>query len=459
MTSNTPPNIVVVVIDTLRLDEIEQLKSSLPDFTPYSNVVSTSPWTLPSHVSLFTGLYPSEHGAHETFEVKCDEITAIRNKVPTFLFDLTKLGYNSLGFSSNIFVSPTFGFNGFGKFENWRIGWPQVLERLPQDQKDRLRRFLHSKNARDGIPLLWSSIRNDPDTLVRIGRSLGTLFRNGVSPHWPEEKGGKEAVAFVRTHIPSEPFFIFVNFLEAHEPYFRSDNLVSGLSPFPAYAYNQRVVARWVAGYRSQVPIVLQRILRLLSDLDSLNMLENTCVIVTSDHGQLLGEHGLLGHGVFLFDELVRIPLLIRFPKDVRGVTVQSSCMSSRNIKHLVLSLARGETRPTIADEQDVFAESWGVFEKVHPKRQKFAENMNPSIDGRRVCVYSQGSNVSYNITKGLVEESRCYNGKPALSDSLLVEKCIHFAETHRKPHSERMELLGVDDAVIMDQLRRLGYV
>ncbi len=71
------PNIVIIILDTLREDHAQGLDKLLDyGFVKYQNATAPAPWTLPTHVSMFTGLYPSEHGIHETKELRGSELAS-----------------------------------------------------------------------------------------------------------------------------------------------------------------------------------------------------------------------------------------------------------------------------------------------------------------------------------------------------------------------------------------------
>ena len=114
------PNIVVVVFDTLRYDLFNtfitnnnQFAENIKDFTNFDNAYSTSPWTLPSHISLFTGLYPSEHGIHESADSELIDIFEDSVKYSgKYITDIaSKQGYKTIGFSANLMLSELTGFN------------------------------------------------------------------------------------------------------------------------------------------------------------------------------------------------------------------------------------------------------------------------------------------------------------------------------------------------------------
>ncbi len=118
----------------------------------------------------------------------------------------------------------------------------------------------------------------------------------------------------------SNPFFIFVNLMEVHEPYSRLENPQTLIKSFKRNLLtgelNFEQVLLWKQVYPKEVDYITERILEIIKILKYEDMFDNSIIIITSDHGQLLGEHGRIGHGTFLYDELLKVPLLVKFPKE-----------------------------------------------------------------------------------------------------------------------------------------------
>ncbi|MGC8676566.1 MAG: sulfatase-like hydrolase/transferase, partial [Candidatus Micrarchaeia archaeon] len=115
------PNIAIIVADTLRADAFDVLESKRGEFgnmgfSFYKHCIAPASWTLPSHASLFTGMYPSSHGAHETKRIKALDIDRIKLKMPTLVSDLKQKGYATYAISANPYVNPVYGFDEFDKF-------------------------------------------------------------------------------------------------------------------------------------------------------------------------------------------------------------------------------------------------------------------------------------------------------------------------------------------------------
>ncbi|MFP8879614.1 MAG: sulfatase-like hydrolase/transferase, partial [Myxococcota bacterium] len=170
------PNIVLIVVDTLRADRLSSYGYSKPT-TPridefaargvrFANAYSTSSWTLPAHASMFTGLYPIEHGATQ-------ENTRLDGRATTLAEAFTADGYATLGVSANGVINVNSGLTrGFSRFvEAWRK--------------------LNGKGLPPSIG--WFSPKDHPNVVA--------------------------VREFLRDLDPGKPFFVFVNFVEVHGPY------------------------------------------------------------------------------------------------------------------------------------------------------------------------------------------------------------------------------------------------
>lgn len=294
------PNIVIIVFDTLRADYFQKfldnnpdLIEQLSDFNNFENAYSPSPWTLPSHFSLFTGLYPSEHGVHEEQNSEMEQIfSKALDYTGNFLTKLASSnGYRTFGISANPMISNLTGFeNKFNEFYNVNIGNISGLE--------------NTKNHNSG------------NKIIRfVKTSLISDFRG-----YPANKGYMIISSIFNKIDFSTPFFIFINSMEMHDPYFKSifhihenNKILRDVFDIKPLSKNRLIQLQKI--YDNQLKKIEYIILNVINTLKLKNKFDNTVIIITSDHGQALKEHGYYGHGTFLFDELIHIPILIKFPK------------------------------------------------------------------------------------------------------------------------------------------------
>lgn len=308
-----PPNILWIVMDTVRADRLSCygyerptspfLESLASESAVYDRAFSSAHWTVPAHASMFTGLPVRAHGSRRV-EGWLDE------KHLTIAELLGESGYACAMFSNNPYLVFDHNFD-------------QGFEFVPQ-----------MSSLRKLCRLSWSS------WFERLGV--------GAVVPWLENDGG---AAMTNSEIsrwldgrrdPDRPFLLFVNYMDAHMPYqapravrrmFMSESEVArsyrlrrlaygdileamlyGYNLFDAGGIAPKDLAILRAHYDASIRYVDGRIEELLSMFGERRLLENTMVVVTSDHGEQLGEREQWAHEFGLYDSLVRVPLLIRHP-------------------------------------------------------------------------------------------------------------------------------------------------
>jgi arylsulfatase A-like enzyme len=279
------PNVILISIDTLRADHLGcygDARGTSPNIDRlasagvlFENGFSPTAWTLPGHASMFTGLTPRRHGATR---VK----TAIREDVPLLAEILAQGGYATAAVVNAPFMQAKFGFDrGFDAFT-----YVPKLE------------VAHHQQA-----------------------VLNTLRRGG-----------------------ERPFFYFFHYMSVHDPYAPEEpfNRFVGSYELPIGVTGEGLLRLWRAldaGERSLnadeirflndlytggVLSVDSRIGEILEELERLQLDGETIVIFTSDHGEEFMEHGSIVHTKTLYDEVLRVPLILRGPGIPRGARVRS---------------------------------------------------------------------------------------------------------------------------------------
>jgi len=299
------PNILLLVIDTQRADHLSvygygrptspTLERLAQEGLLFDNVTSSSSWTLPSHATMMTGRQQHEHRAGVLRRPYLDK------KFPTIAELLHKEGYATGGFVANIYWCgrETGLGRGFIRYEDY--------------------------------------FENAGDALVRT--VLGRRLAYDVWPKLgPRDIPGRKSAADMNAHLlkwidglHDRPFFAFVNYFDVHGPLF----------PQPPYLGRFSDVSRRPAGepgvaigaitgeftrltpeqiqadidaYDESILYLDAQIGSLLDELKKRDKLDNTLVILTSDHGESFGEHGFYFHGHSLYREQINVPMLLRWP-------------------------------------------------------------------------------------------------------------------------------------------------
>jgi len=336
------PNIVVIVIDTLRADHLSSYgyaRATSPTMDRlahegvlFANAISTSSWSLPSHASLVTGQPVHEHGADNVKPMSLFGVDAnnFRN-YPTIGEKLERLGYRTAAFSANrTWFSHDLGFDrSFTHFEDYFHSLPDACIRTlygREFSRVYLSRSDHSKPKRLLRWLGFDSVTDTDDEGVgNTGGSPGVRKRAAVVSN-----------EFLDWIEPGpRPFLAFLNYFDVHQPY-------SG----PA-SYNKP----WPQGsalddYDDGISYVDSSIAALMSALETRGLLRNTLVVITSDHGESLGQHGLDTHGAALYWESIHVPLILWWPGHVPQNLRVLDPVSNAAIPATLMTLAGG----TVAD-------------------------------------------------------------------------------------------------------------
>jgi arylsulfatase A-like enzyme len=317
------PNVLWIVMDTVRADALScygnkrgatpALDQLAREGVLFENVFATAPWTLPSHASMFTGTFSSKHGLTGNIAVLHEEeritLRDIRETLIAEVFQ--EAGYITVGFSENPWISRGSGLDrGFGDFFDL---WKQEMDRTKQTERFT---FL--------------------DRAILRAQSFGIIMRRGLKDLTDANYTGTFVKRWLKRADPQKPFFMFINFLEAHHGYtppepFRGRHLEGRVVSREAeeasgdpMKYIGRIVELSEEGmqvlgalYRGEISYLDSEIGELLEFLRRGKILDQTVIVVTSDHGENFGWQHLMSHVFVVNDELLRVPLLIRYPGQI----------------------------------------------------------------------------------------------------------------------------------------------
>jgi arylsulfatase A-like enzyme len=316
------PNILVIVLDTLRADHLAsygyrrttspQIDALAQQGVLFENAIAPSSWSLPSHASLLTGRAVHDHGFGNVRPMPwLGWGQQGLNGLPTLGESLTAFGYRSAAFSANrVYFTSNVGLGrGFSHFEDYfdgigdsfvRTQWGREVSRayMNRSEKSLFTRVLKLLG-------LASWLDKDSEGSGEYGGAFGIRKRG--------QKVNREAINWMRRDA-QHPFFAFLNYLDVHYSY--------GGPPDHAKPDWDRgsTIDEYDAGIKYDDDCIGQ----LMAELDQAGVLQNTLVIITSDHGESLGDHGLSYHGSALYWELVHVPLIIAWPGHVpAGVRVR----------------------------------------------------------------------------------------------------------------------------------------
>jgi arylsulfatase A-like enzyme len=317
MSQDAPSNVLFVVLDTVRKDHLTPYGYDRPttpgldafaaDATVFEQAVAPAPWTLPVHASLFTGRYPSQHGA--------DQENPYLEGATTLAETLSAAGYATACYSSNAWITPyTRLTDGFDEQDNFFEVMPGEFLSGP------LARAWRTLNDND-------SLRVVADKLVSLGNSAHELLAGGGTADSKTPAVMERTREFVAD--ADGDWFAFLNLMDAHLPYHPPDEYVERFAPgvdSDAVCQNSKEYnsgardiddEEWEAIrglYDAELAHIDDQLSDLFDWLKAEGEWDDTAVVVCADHGELHGEHGLYGHEFCLYDPLVNVPLLVKHP-------------------------------------------------------------------------------------------------------------------------------------------------
>lgn len=375
------PNVLFVVWDACRLDAASQYASTLRDLATdnlwFENAITPAGYSLPAHASLFTGVYPHEHGIYSP-EHSFDDQPLLRA--------LGDRGYLRYGVSANGFASPMYGFDrGFDRFANTQgqMIYPDGLDvhafagrsRTDRGQVD-VDSFDHGSLAREILthahPLrsLVNVLSAGLTELVRAYPSLERIPHprfSRISEFGYRPRRNTRAVEGLLDEAMAQdrPFFLFVNYMDAHHPYAPGTPLQE---EYCGRTYSQGELQRLAelthpldflersregsaldeptreqiqCLYAGEVATVDAHLAKLLQALEDRGLRDETLIVVTADHGENLGEtddlgETRIGHVLSASDALLRVPLVLAH-RNLEGRVVNNT-VSVKDLFEVVLN-------------------------------------------------------------------------------------------------------------------------
>jgi arylsulfatase A-like enzyme len=339
------PNVLLIVLDTVRADRMSVYGYPRPTTPALEQLAkravrctqarATAPWTLASHASMFSGRLPHELGV--------EWATALRNNFPTLAENLGSRGYATAGFAANIgYCSYDTGLDrGFthyedywADFEHFRPLRTAVLFQGTWDITVYLVRLCNYDRLKPVLEFLLAPYRKDAATV------------NRRFTRWLTER-----------QEPHRPFFAFLNYFDTHVPYMPPQGTPLRFGPGPRTLGDfHLLIGLWETIDKSQLAPHYRELIHdsydnclsyldgqlgeLFETLQGRGVLDRTVVVITSDHGEELGEHGLFEHGESLYRPEIQVPLLFLLPGRDQSSAVVREPVSLRELPATIVDLA-----------------------------------------------------------------------------------------------------------------------
>jgi arylsulfatase A-like enzyme len=464
MTKN--PNILLIVMDAVRADHLSCYGYQRPT-TPFleelaangvvfDRAFAAAPWTPPSHASLFTGTYPFRHG------VDVNENLDLSEENLTLAQILASKGYRTFAILPDAHLSSARGFHrGFHDFIE--------MFRLPYFKFD--------------LAFIETSTRN-----LFLGRDKRSGLVNKLVKRWLTNNTSSET-----------PFFAFVNYKTAHNTYqspwpFRrfetkpspnqDKKKLDYFSKTGGYTYmagkfqmSEEDLAVVKSRYDGAIACIDDRIRDLVQFLKSKNLYDDTLIIVTADHGENFGEHGLAYHLFCLYDTLIRVPLMFhapalfrptRVPHLVSLIDILPTVLDLLNIDAVESHAIDGSSLIPLnghAYHPHVFSEFDRPTWMLKNLGARFPGNDFSHLDRGLKCIRTS----EYKLIVGTDHKEELYHlpSDPSESKNLISEH-VHEADALRTTYQNWLvshkaktpsSAYQEEDALILKNLKDLGYV
>ena len=489
--SSDRANILLIVLDTVRADRLSLygyplkttpfLAEMARESAVFNNAFAASPWTLPSHASLFTGLYPSQHNTHAEHFWLDDDFRTLAEA-------LHDHGYQTVSFSNNDYVTSYHnlvqGFERSWYKRHWTDETPMAAGGLGS-----------SAAAFYG----WIWWRFEEHLLARILQNPTAIWSYPTAAETNKAVGQWLDVG----RDPARPFFVFINYMDAHLPYnpdeatarlfLQGDDFEASFQKrlrFPsvdacldpsANGYSEddfRIVG---ALYDACILTLDRELEKLMGRMKEMGLLEETLIIITSDHGEYLGTRNRLAHGLGLHQELLHIPLIARYPRLFEGGTRYDTVVTHVDIPETILAFAGIQERPSGQPETQVLYDSQNATREYVFGESRFPLNLlvNAPLREDHSHLFVE-QKVIRNRTHKLIWKSR---GEPEfyniLTDPLELDDLFvngrekeRFEEMQKTlalwmkalPHScndapDRQSHSKKENRDLLERLRAIGYV
>ncbi|MFX0088281.1 MAG: sulfatase-like hydrolase/transferase [Candidatus Hodarchaeota archaeon] len=416
---------MLITIDCLRYDITTSLirQKKMPNIQKlakkglfFKRAISTAPWTAPSVKSFLTSTYPLMYDGYVNFSPR-----------KSFVRLLRKTGYSTISCQTNPWISRYFGFDGgFTSFiDDKRVVVQNLLAKLER------------VNLRNRNPFLYSS-----GAIVRFLVCFFSAFFN----IWPRfclqsDQLTKANLELMKDSKP--PFFTWLHYMDCHEPHipnkpnsfisFKFGRIQSKLLENKRLSKDE--ILWTLSWYKDSIIRVDESIGLLLSKLEGMDInLDNTYFVLTSDHGQEFFEHGRFGHLLHLYDELIRVPLIMAGPELSPGVVSEQMslihlpstmlgllgfCKMPRNYLGRDLSQLLKESRPNFPDNPAISEE--GVKNRESLMSYDRSRILKLDLGHRRISYRSKGWKYIYN--ENASDELYNLNSDPGEQNNLFEEE------------------------------------
>ena len=462
--SHNQPNVLLIVLDTVRADHLSlygyerrttpNLETLARDSVVFRNAVSASDVTLTSHASIYTGMYPSWHGAYLTPPTRNGD--PLGPSLPTLAGVLSQHGYTTMAVLANSsYLRPLYGMNR--GFQLYDVRTPISGAGAAADYY-----------VRDLIRPLFERVTSTAE--------LDREFRRG-------DQITSDGLHILETmRRTGAPFFLNLNYMDAHDPYLPPppyrDLFPGRIAGFPnrsIYELRRQLallrhppeldadLVHIRSQYDGGLAYLDAQLNQLFEGLKRLGLYDNTLIVLTADHGEALGERNILGHPAWAYQDLVHVPLVVKYPHaDGKGTQVETP-VSAVDLMPTILDVTgtpapaglQGQSLRKVAEARAEPVMSESFPDHLSELRRRTDNGARALYQGNwKFIGATNGQKELYDLSRDPNELHNLYNPEDAVSRQLSDA----LDKVTRAIPSRRFAPKQVDRDTL-ERLRSLGYV
>jgi arylsulfatase A-like enzyme len=333
------PDVILIGLDALRADymrlfvpegeaETRHLEALAEDAVVFDQAFSQASWTKPAFATIFTGLYPGSHTANSKTAALPEDITTLAEM-------LADAGYYTKGFSNNPNVTSIFNFHqGFTDYTDLK---PDLLFGATASAS----KLSLYEVLRKGRQILLSQF----EKRTGIGGMVITDF------YQPADVITETALDWIDSGAAPEgtPYYLYLHYMDPHDPFMNHDN------PGEGYARARNAdpdpdtfLAPMRHAYITEIEFMDRHLGALFEGLKKRGRYDNTMIVLIGDHGEEFHDHGGWWHGYTLYDEMMHVPMIIKFPGNAQGGARNSDLARQTDIAPTILHMAGLEKDPAM---------------------------------------------------------------------------------------------------------------
>lgn len=440
-------SVILIILDTVRADRLSVLikngvAKSLERFSReavvFEKCFAPSPWTFPSHASLFTGFYTSEHQADYD----------IRNGIPLNLPIPLAESFLTLAeiFSQNHYATAAV-------VSNRSLFLPEL----------NMHQGFQIKDISAGIGKIYFGYPFHP--ILHVFCDITNLLPKYTLFYRTAEDMNKSIFSTL-DKLANMPFFLFVNYMDAHEPYtppppynglYLNTNMphVYRIKQQFRHMINRCGKKSWdsflLSQYDGEIAYLDRQVGELFAELDRRGLYDSSLIIVTSDHGEMLGEHGLYSHKTPLYEEVLRVPLMIKFPYNHQNSS-NNSLITLVDLFPTILKLCDLPIPDNISGKVFGGNAETAVAEFFHHTTGLHRALREGSYKYMRYSIAKKPE--LYDLVRDPREQHNLVDTLPEVAATM--ERKMRQWE---KEHIKKTEIRGVATRDILEELKTLGYI